>query len=306
MTHQRGIEDLLDLWLGEGSSVAPDRVLDVVTDRIERQRQRGAWRFPRRDFHVPALLRLAAVAAALALAAAGAIYFGGSSRPNVVPETPGPSPTVVVSPPPSPSPYVLPSGLPYPSAQTFTTTAFRPGFRINLPVGWAVGDSSTSAGMILGLIHTESGDSGNVGGSILLRRNPVIGGVGPDCPDQRTAPPTPGPTTPATAIVAALLVDRRFTVVAEPTIAIDGRSAQVLDVRLAPDFTGACMGVGPSALLFDEPGSFVVLENDRRVRVILLDVDAIPLLILIWPDEEAYDAFVARAMPLIQGITFLP
>ena len=46
MTQQRDITSLLDLWLAEGSTVAPDRVIEVVTDRIERQRQRGGWRFP--------------------------------------------------------------------------------------------------------------------------------------------------------------------------------------------------------------------------------------------------------------------
>ena len=47
MTQQRDIERLLDHWFADGSSVAPDRVIDVVADRIERQPQRPAWRLER-------------------------------------------------------------------------------------------------------------------------------------------------------------------------------------------------------------------------------------------------------------------
>jgi hypothetical protein len=107
-------------------------------------------------------------------------------------------------------------------------------------------------------------------------------------------------------MVATLRADPRFAVVEGPQVTIDGRAARVLDVQLAAGFTGTCMGAGPSALLIDEPGSFVVLEGDKRIRLILLDVDGVPVLIRAWPLEETFDAFVARAMAIIDGITFLP
>ena len=44
MTHERDIERILDHWFADGPDEAPDRVLDVVVDRIERQSQRPAWR----------------------------------------------------------------------------------------------------------------------------------------------------------------------------------------------------------------------------------------------------------------------
>ena len=50
----------------------------------------------------------------------------------------------------------------------------------------------------------------------------------------------------------------------------------------------------------------VYQEKVGPIKLILLDVDDVPLLILIWPSEEGYDAFVARSMALIDGITFLP
>ena len=36
MTQQGDIERLLDLWFSDGPDQAPDRVVDIVTDRIER------------------------------------------------------------------------------------------------------------------------------------------------------------------------------------------------------------------------------------------------------------------------------
>ena len=307
MTQQRDISVLLDIWLAEGSTFAPDRVIDVVTDRIERQRQRGAWRFPRRDLHMPAMVRIAAVAAALAVLAGGAIYFGGSSRPNVPPTTPGPSPTPLVPASPSQSPYVLPSGLPYQSPGTLTSIGFEPKFQIDAPLGWTTSVGASGASLTLGLIHDdEAGDSGNVGGGILIRPNPVLGNVN-SCPSTRSAAPTLGPPAPAAEIVQSLLADPRFAVVAGPDISIGGLPAQVLDVRLATGFTGTCTNESaPSALLFDAPGSFVLVEGNQRMRVILLDVEDVPLLILISPVEESYDAFVTRAMGVIQTIVFLP
>jgi hypothetical protein len=308
MTQHRDIQGLLDVWLREGSAVAPDRVLDAVADRIERQRQRGAWRFPTWEIRMPALSRVAAVSAVLAVAAAGAIYVG-SSRPSPTIPVPSPSPTARPSglaTGPSPSPYVLASGLPYQSPGTVSWTAMQPGVRVEVPFGWATGGSTNSFGMTYGLIHDDVlGDSGNIAGSILVRSRPVLGNVD-SCPDTRTAPPTPGPAMAAAEIAAALLVDPRFAVAAAAPITIDGTAVQVFDVKLAPGFAGTCMGDGPSALLLDEPGSFVVLQDDEAIRLLLLDVGDVPLAILIWPEEETDDAFLARSMPLVTGITFLP
>jgi len=109
----------------------------------------------------------------------------------------------------------------------------------------------------------------------------------------------------ASATATALRADSRLSVAPAPGISIDGRPAQVLDVQLAPGYVGTC-DTTPSVLLFDEPGSFVVLEGEQRWRLILLDVDDVPLVVVIWPEEESVDAFVARAMAVIEGITFQP
>ena len=59
MTHQRDIERLLDQWFTDGPGQAPDRVVDIVSDRIERQPQRPAWRLDWRPFPVNADIKIA-------------------------------------------------------------------------------------------------------------------------------------------------------------------------------------------------------------------------------------------------------
>ena len=70
MNQHRDTEQLLDAWMRDGPTVAPDRVLDVVVDRIERQGQRPAWRLDwRRYTDEPDVSRLAAAALAVVIVA---------------------------------------------------------------------------------------------------------------------------------------------------------------------------------------------------------------------------------------------
>ena len=43
-------DGLLRIWFADGPATMPDRVVDVVADRIARQRQRRGWRFRGRPF----------------------------------------------------------------------------------------------------------------------------------------------------------------------------------------------------------------------------------------------------------------
>jgi hypothetical protein len=91
MTPPRDIDRLLDLWFTDGSSVAPDRVLDVVADRIERQPQRPAWRLDWRHINMNTYTKFAAAIAAVAIVAVIGYNLlpGGSAGVG----NPGPTPT---------------------------------------------------------------------------------------------------------------------------------------------------------------------------------------------------------------------
>jgi hypothetical protein len=76
MTHERDIERLLDHWLADGPTQSPDRVLELVADRIERQAQRPVWRLDWRHPNVNTYVKLAIAAAALMLVAVvGSVIF---------------------------------------------------------------------------------------------------------------------------------------------------------------------------------------------------------------------------------------
>ena len=104
MTHQRDIERLLDQWLGDGPDQAPDRVVEIVGDRIERQSQRAVgrlyWRPPVNTYTKMAV----AAAAVLIVAVIGFNLLPGSSTGVGVPfPTPGASATPRASATPSAS-----------------------------------------------------------------------------------------------------------------------------------------------------------------------------------------------------------
>ena len=97
MTNERDIERLLDTWLRDGPTEAPDRIVDAVTDRIGRERQRPAWRLqPWRFLKMSTSLKLLAVGAALlAVLVGGSLFLGGGAAPS---PSPSPTPTLASSP----------------------------------------------------------------------------------------------------------------------------------------------------------------------------------------------------------------
>lgn len=92
MKHERDIDRLLDLWLTDGPTEVSDRVVLDVADRIERQPQRPAWRFPRRPTIMSNSVRWAAVLMALALmAVVGFAVLGRPSDSGIVGVSPSDS-----------------------------------------------------------------------------------------------------------------------------------------------------------------------------------------------------------------------
>jgi hypothetical protein len=290
MTQHRDIESLLDRWLGEGSTVAPDRVIDVVADRIEHQRQRPAWRFLRREPNVSTNLKLAAGVAALAILGAGALYLAGPRAPGVG----GPNPTPSTAPTPSPVPSASP--------RTISSTTFRPALRLELPDGWVVTDG------VRALTLNTAGTAGSPAGAVEFKPKPVVGSNANACEGLAAT----GVGTSVAEIVTALAADTRLAVVAGSPVTLDGRTGQVLDLRVAAGWAETCSWSGgqPAALLLtvaDPPGPFLGLIGDERMRVILVDVDGVAVAIAFSATDGAtFDAFVAAAMPIVETVRFTP
>ena len=132
MTNDRRIEHLLDTWLVDGPTMAPDRVIDDVAARITRQPQRPAWRL--RSWRFPTVstpLKLVLIGAALVAAlVAGSILVGAGGQPAVPAPTPSPSPTPIPALPEGSlgaGTYVL---HPAPAEPSLAWT-------ITVPAGWA-------------------------------------------------------------------------------------------------------------------------------------------------------------------------
>jgi hypothetical protein len=117
MNPDREIDLVLSTWLGDGPTGAPDRVLDVLTDRIARQPQRPTWRLDWRHLHMTTTFKLATAAVAVAVVA----FLGYNLLPSSSAGTGGPTASPSASPSPSPSPlaYTWPGAL---AAGTYSTT----------------------------------------------------------------------------------------------------------------------------------------------------------------------------------------
>ncbi|HEX4898176.1 MAG TPA: hypothetical protein VFV53_07405 [Candidatus Limnocylindrales bacterium] len=102
MNQRSDIDRLLRHWMDDGPSTMPDRIVDVVADRISVQRQRRSWRLLRRLPMSP-FFKLGAAAAAVLVVAVVAWQLlpgrgGIGANPTPVPTaTPTASPTVAPS-----------------------------------------------------------------------------------------------------------------------------------------------------------------------------------------------------------------
>lgn len=115
MTTDRDMDRLLGRWLEAGPDAAPDRMLNVLADRIDRQPQRAAWRLDRRLLLMNPYVKIgAAIAAVIVIGIVGFGLFWGGDNSIVGPPAAGPTPNPTVAPssaPPAPTP-VTPSATP--------------------------------------------------------------------------------------------------------------------------------------------------------------------------------------------------
>lgn len=145
MIKRSDTDRVLRHWLSDGPSTMPDRLVDVVADRISRQPQRHAGRLHRRLIMTPAFKYGIVAAAILVVAVAG--Y-------SLVPRNgsiggPGPTPTATAT--STPTPTAAPSrGVTCDnqvggsnscagplSAGVHTSAVFQPSLSFTVPAGWA-------------------------------------------------------------------------------------------------------------------------------------------------------------------------
>src|SRR6186997_1829853 len=143
MNQHRDTEQLLDAWMRDGPTVAPDRVLDVVVDRIERQGQRPAWRLDWRRYTMNPSLKIAAAALAVVIVAVIGYNLlpAGTTNVGVPLPTATASPTPIVTATPTfdvegQCGGALSTCRGQLTAGTYTSRAMDPALTFTVPSGW--------------------------------------------------------------------------------------------------------------------------------------------------------------------------
>jgi hypothetical protein len=307
MNQHRDTEQLLDAWMRDGPTVAPDRVLDVVVDRIERQGQRPAWRLDWRRYTMNPSLKIAAAALAVVIVA----VIGYNLLPAGTTNVGVPLPTL--SPAPTSTPIVTATptfnvegecGGTFSTcrgtlaAGTYTSRAMNPALTYTVPSGWYNKfDHVRGYGF-------ESGPNT----SLEVQRDLVVARA--DCVEEAE----PGVGTTAAAMVQALAA-RPGLDTTEPTpITIGGLSGFTIDITLSPDWTTPCpfsegrpivpTVMDPQALA----GTGLHWDAERVTdgsftRYIILDLPGGGTLLI---SPGGSPSFVTEAMPVIQSFEFAP
>jgi len=310
MNQHRDTQQLLDAWMRDGPTVAPDRILDVVVDRIERQGQRPAWRLDWRRTTMNPTIKLAAAVVAIAIVAViGYNLLPGSTGVAGPQPSAGPTPTAISTSASSATPAgrldvngacggVSSTCLGSLSAGTYTSRAFAPALTYTVPPGWS-NRFDQPRGYSLGTGDTTG---------LEVQRDLVVARA--DCVEE----PEPGVGTTASAMVQALAARPGLATTAPAPITIGGLSGFTIDVTLAADWTTPCPfseGQPFMATVMDGqavPGTGLhwglgPVTDGSFARYIILDLPGGGT-VLIAPGGSP--TFVASAMPVIESFEFAP
>jgi hypothetical protein len=293
MNERSDISRVLRHWFDDGPSRMPDRVVDVVADRIVRQRQLPARRLHWRHFGMNPTIKIgAAIAAVLIIAVVGwnllpggSASIGGPQATESPAPTASPDPTAASNPTPAPSITLLPDGelvagdyrLRF--AGGSTTTAI-----VTVPDGW------------FGLASGAAGPT-NANPEILIVSG-APSGFYPDPCRWKTgaAPLTVGPTVDD--LVSAIVASPHMEA-GEPTaITVDGHVGTQIEVRMPSDIDFEACDDG-YWYPFATSGQVIRPQGPGNIwNMRVLDVSGERLVVM----EEYFDATPAAARAESQAV----
>jgi hypothetical protein len=307
MNQRSDIDRVLRHWMDDGPSTLPDRVVDVVADRISVQHQRRSWRLLRRLTMNP-LLKLAAAAAAVLVVAVVAWRFlpgnggvGGEATPN-----PSPSPTATRIPP-------LPEG----NVTIAGTYRLRPlpttdaGLTIDaaIPAGW----HGFGSWAITGPRPAEQGAPDGIAVAFVaaegLRSDPChwdIAGTGAlDQPGDIEVGPT------VDDLAAALAASTAYESTTPIDVTLGGFEGKQVDLELPTDISACDVPAGGADARYTvfsgaEGGGFYGIGDAPRSQVSIVDVDGTRLIVVLisHPGTRAED--VDAAQMILDSLVITP
>jgi hypothetical protein len=300
-------DQFLVAWFEDGPTRMPDRVLDVVADRISAQRQRRAFRFPRR----PALnltARLATAAAAIVFLA----VIGWSLLPRTGPgpggqATPAPTPTATAA--PTATPIVTQAAITCDggtagclgplAAGTYTAANFRPRLTFTVPAGWS---NTYDPGRGYTLVPPGGGYSFQVLSEVQIPEQ-----TQPQCNAVKKA----GVLGSVADWVDFLTKNPGLTAKAPVPVTVGGYDGFRVDFARSASWTAMCPNsVGPAVMIWvrtgvSEQGRFT---DDQQESFWVLDVGGSTVLITLdsSPDPAQHTRDIAAAQPVVDSFQFNP
>jgi len=186
------------------------------------------------------------------------------------------------------------------AAGTYGSREFGAALTYAVPSGWV---NNIDRFRAFGL----GSDEGYIG---LMTGPFVVGWADSDCPGYAPA----GAGSTATEVVASLSRDPRLLIAPAQVLSIGDRTAEVLDIQIAPSWTGTCISseglpaVNVLSTTGDRSGPGFGLAGTERTRAIFLDVGETVVAINIGiSDANAdFESFVAEAMTIIESMRFGP
>jgi hypothetical protein len=320
MTHERDMERLLDQWFSDGPTLAPDRVIEAVTDRIDRQSQRPAWRLDWRHLGMNTTFKLATAVAVIAIVAivgynllpAGSTGTGGPAPSSGPAQSPSPTPRPAATSrfnangPCGDSGSTCRGSL---TAGTYTSRAMQPTLTYTVPSGW-FNKFDQARGYGLLPETPENMNSLNTGGygitTIEAQIDLVVARA--DCVEE----PEPGVGTTASAMVQALAARPGLDTTEPAPVTIGGLAGYTIDIRMEPTWKTTCPfseGQPTVPLVLDgeaAPGTGLhwtvgPVSDGSFTRYFILDIPGGGT-VLISPGGPP--SFITEATPIIQSFAF--
>jgi hypothetical protein len=287
MSPERDTERLLRQWLDEGPTRAADRLLDNVEGRIDRQRQRPAWRLSWKNVFMNRTIgSFAAGMAVVAVALIGFTVLAGQGKDGAGIGGPTePSARVAVTPSPTPT-AADPSEAP-PADRGLTVS-----FTGSLPDGWGQdGDTFSKSEITVEVLEDRS----------------VMSAI-PDCING----PASGVGKSASEFVEALATREGLEVTGPEAVQVGGLSGQVLEIHISDGWTDTCPWSNegdtfvPLFGTFDEKNYWLYsgVVGEERTRLYVLDKpDGGNVVVAAWaPNAAEWAANEADITSIVEGI----
>jgi hypothetical protein len=308
MNERSDIDRVLRRWMEDGPSAMPDRVVDVVADRISVQPQRRSWPRLRRSPMSPFAKVLAAAAAVVIVAVVGWNLLPGRSGGI---GGPSPSPTVAPSPTLAPSPTPVPSaaaiacdgGIPgcagSLTAGRNATANFKPAFTFEIPAGWSNTLDRARAYTFYAPNNTLS---------LQAMSQTAIPEQDAECSAKRKV----GAGNTVADWVAFLTSHQGLVASVPESVTVGGYSGVRVAFHRASTWTKTCPNsIGPAILLITDSGPVPDRKywiDDQYVVFTIVDVAGETVIIHLesGPSAAASTRDLDRIQPIIDSIQFTP